>query len=411
MHEQVDVVIVGAGIAGSALAKGLTEAGHEVLVLERQRSYRDKVRGEVINCWGVVEARELGLEKILLDAGGGWAEKFVGFDETVAPEVAEANALALDDQLPGVPGVLDVGHPEACAAIASAAGAAGAEVLMGVQSVQVTPGETPTVTYALNGTKHVVRARLVVGADGRLSTTRRQAGISLTQTPPNSLGGGLLVDDLHRWPADTTSIGTEGDILYFVFPRPGGRARLYILHDSSEKGRFAGPDRNERFLDAFQLECIPGSDMFASATPATSAAFYPMNDAWTDRLVRDNVVLIGDAAGWTDPIIGQGLCMALRDARSVRDALVSNRIWSEAIFADYEAEHSTRRRRLTIAGSVRTLMGMTFTPEGARRRRAYAKAWPKDPVLAGTRLSIYRGPDGVPGESFEPSTIRAIQNL
>ncbi|MEU1211632.1 hypothetical protein ABZ424_04075 [Streptomyces sp. NPDC005790] len=33
---------------------------------------------------------------------------------------------------------------------------------------------------------------MIVGADGRTSTVRRQLGVSLTQAPPNSLGGGML---------------------------------------------------------------------------------------------------------------------------------------------------------------------------------------------------------------------------
>jgi flavin-dependent dehydrogenase len=41
-----DVVIVGAGIAGASLATVLARSGIEVVVLERQREYRDRVRGE-----------------------------------------------------------------------------------------------------------------------------------------------------------------------------------------------------------------------------------------------------------------------------------------------------------------------------------------------------------------------------
>ena len=42
MSETVDVVVVGGGIAGSALAGRLAEAGLEVLFLERQATYRDR---------------------------------------------------------------------------------------------------------------------------------------------------------------------------------------------------------------------------------------------------------------------------------------------------------------------------------------------------------------------------------
>ncbi|HVE95420.1 MAG TPA: FAD/NAD(P)-binding protein, partial [Pseudonocardiaceae bacterium] len=42
--KRLDVVVVGGGIAGSALATVLARDGYEVLVLERQTTYRDKVR-------------------------------------------------------------------------------------------------------------------------------------------------------------------------------------------------------------------------------------------------------------------------------------------------------------------------------------------------------------------------------
>jgi flavin-dependent dehydrogenase len=56
-----DVAIVGGGIAGASLAIVLARAGLHVLVVERQGEYRDRVRGEYMANWGVLEARELGL--------------------------------------------------------------------------------------------------------------------------------------------------------------------------------------------------------------------------------------------------------------------------------------------------------------------------------------------------------------
>jgi 2-polyprenyl-6-methoxyphenol hydroxylase-like FAD-dependent oxidoreductase len=228
------------------------------------------------------------------------------------------------------------------------------------------------------------------------------------QTPPNSLGGGLLVDELHDWPVDVTSIGTEGDLLYFVFPRSGGKARLYLLHDTAQKGRFSGPDRQRDFLSAFQFECIPGSEMFGTARPSGTCAFYPMNDSWTDRPYTEGAVLVGDAAGWTDPVIGQGLSVALRDARLVWDALRDTPQWTPAAFRQYAAERAERMSRLRVSGNVRTTINMTFTPAGAQRRIAYREAWPTDPVLAGSRLATFRGPFDVPAESFEPHVIERI---
>src|SRR5262245_65114007 len=81
----VDVVIVGGGIAGNALATVLARAGKMALVLERSSVYRDRVRGEFIQPWGVAEARRLGLEETLVRAGGTYHTRFVPYDETEEP--------------------------------------------------------------------------------------------------------------------------------------------------------------------------------------------------------------------------------------------------------------------------------------------------------------------------------------
>jgi squalene monooxygenase len=49
MSKSVDVVVVGAGIAGGALAAALVRGGKSVLVLERSTEYVDHVRGEYMH--------------------------------------------------------------------------------------------------------------------------------------------------------------------------------------------------------------------------------------------------------------------------------------------------------------------------------------------------------------------------
>jgi 2-polyprenyl-6-methoxyphenol hydroxylase-like FAD-dependent oxidoreductase len=253
-----------------------------------------------------------------------------------------------------------------------------------------------------------VSAGLVVGADGRTSSVRRQLRIALHETRIRSLLGGMLVDGLEAWPVDQMSLGTERDLFYFVFPRANGRARLYLLHDTAQRGRFAGPDRQTAFLDAFRFRCLPDADIFRAARPAGPCAFYPMNDTWTDGPYAPGVVLIGDAAGWNDPIIGQGLSVALRDVRLVADVVRAGRDRSAEAFAPYLQERRERMRRLRIAAEVQTALAATFTPAGAARRKAYNAVFRTDPVLGGPRLAPQLGPDNVPAEAFGPENLARI---
>ena len=218
----------------------------------------------------------------------------------------------------------------------------------------------------------------------------------------------MLVDGLDGWPADQMSLGTEGDLYYLVFPRARGRARLYLLHDLAQRGRFAGPDRQSTFLDAFRFRCLPDAEIFRAARPAGPCAFYPMNDTWIDDPRAPGVVLIGDAAGWNDPIIGQGLSIALRDVRMVADAVRAGPDRSIAAFTPYVRERRERMRRLRVAADIQTALVATFTPAGATRRAAFNAVFRTDPVLGGSRLAAQLGPENVPAEAFEPHTVARI---
>ena len=60
-----DIITVGGGLGGAALAKAMAEHGARVLVLEREKQFKDRVRGENIAPWGVAETQALGLYDLL----------------------------------------------------------------------------------------------------------------------------------------------------------------------------------------------------------------------------------------------------------------------------------------------------------------------------------------------------------
>ena len=76
-----DIITIGGGLGGAALAKVMADSGARVLVLESEPQFRDRVRGEVMLSWGVAEAKELGIYETMTAAGGReveWSEQTSG---------------------------------------------------------------------------------------------------------------------------------------------------------------------------------------------------------------------------------------------------------------------------------------------------------------------------------------------
>lgn len=406
--QALDVVIVGGGVGGSALAASLAQAGLAVVVLERETTFVDRVRGEWIAPWGVAEAKRLGLYGSLIAAGGHHLARMIGYDELLTPAQAEEATLVLTALVPDVPGPLCMQHVAIQNALIDLAATHGARIRRGVGEVAVTAGATPTVRYSHEGSEHRLSCRLVVGADGRSSSVRRQLGLALRENPMDHLISGLLVAGAEAWPDDVQAVGKIGDVMCLVFPQGQGRVRLYVDYDLTQRGRYSGETGAAALLRAFDHPCLPAGNALAAATAIGPCRAFPSQDAVLDQPAIDGAVLIGDAAGYTDPIWGQGLSMSLRDARLVRDLLLSQSAWSAATFAPYVAERRERMRRVMLETRFATTMYARFDPAALEiRARAMARLATR-PELGGYLAAAFCGPEGVPAEVFTEDYQRAI---
>lgn len=333
MPEQYDLIVVGGGLGGATLAKCLAEKGARVLVLERQEEFKDRVRGELVTPWGVAEAKQLGIYDLLR--------------ERIAHEVPwmdfhSGNTLVAHRDMIGTTPhqqpCLSFYHPALQDLLAQAAASSGAEVRRGVIVGEVRPGAPPTVVVQANGRIEEIRARLVVGADGRSSSVRASAGFEIRRDPEDMMIAGVLLDNV-RVHEDTAQIVMHSGIgqMTAIFPQGGGRVRSYLCFHSGTRPRYHGAGDIGRYFEACS-ETGVGSEVYAAAKVAGPLATFSGAETWVQHPYRAGVALLGDAAASSDPSWGQGLSLTLRDVRVLRDNLCAHQNWDAAGHA-YAAEH------------------------------------------------------------------------
>jgi 2-polyprenyl-6-methoxyphenol hydroxylase-like FAD-dependent oxidoreductase len=361
-----DIVVVGGGLGGASLGRAMAEHGARVLIVERERKFRDRVRGEGMHPWGVVEAERLGVLKPLLETCG---RPMRWWNIHAGPKLISRRDLVATTR--SVVGALDFYHPAMQQALLDAAEAAGAELWRPAEVVKVVPGTPPAAVVQTGAGQQRLEARLVVAADGRASRSRAWAGLLARRDPECLAIAGVLHAGLGL-PEDTVQMcanWSRGEAV-LIFPLGGGRFRSYLLYRRQGPLRPLTGDRHANdFLAACTTAGAP-ADWFASAQTIGSLASFDAADRWVDHPYRAGVVLIGDAAAASDPCFGCGLSLVLRDVRVLRDCLVSSDDWDAAAHA-YAAEHDRYYGALrTILGWMRDLYYEPGAEADARRARA-----------------------------------------
>jgi len=341
---------------------------------------------------------------VMMDAGAHITPVWKQYDEFAG----FAGEIPMGMFIEGIEGTLNLRHPVACQALFDAAGAAGANVVRGVRDVKLAGGSSPTVSYGVNNQRADVSASLVVGADGRQSTVRKQVGIELERAEAVSYIAGLLIDGLDGVPEDDVLCG-EGDRFFVMFHQGNGRARAYVCPGLSGQHRFSGPNGTQEFLAACNVKCYPWAEQVANATPIGPIATYPGDDTWTPSPYVDGVVLIGDAAGHNDPVIGQGLSIALRDARMVRDLVLNGARTADA-FTSYGEE---RMHRMAVLRYIADVIAVSQAEDADNRaaRRAFVgeRMATMDPEIMVLMMGAFGGPEHVPAEALDPEFIGRIR--
>ena len=378
--QSYDIITVGGGIAASSLAKAMAERGARVLLLEREKKFKDRVRGEAVVSWGVAEANELGICRLLKEKCAHDVPYVEG-----GSGLRDLRATTLQ-QLP----LLSFPHQVMQETLLAAAENAGAEVRRGISVEQIECGAEPAVIVNGNGHERI-SARLVVAADGRGSAARKWTGFPICEQSNDYYMAGVLL----------TNVRMSAEIFCAVFnpqlgawtglvPQAGGQFRAYLVYPKTMGYRLQGESMLSLFIGESAKAYTPIADYCAGAKSIGPLASFDVSDNWVEHPYRDGVALMGDAAATSDPTFGQGLSFALRGARVLRDELTNNSDW-EAAGHRYAEQH---QRSFHACHVVERWLRTLFQDPSREAAALRAKAMPliaEDPTRVPDH--IFSGPD------------------
>lgn len=303
---EADVVVVGGGIAGATTARLLGESGWGVIVLDKSRFPRDKPCGEGIMPTGVRLLHQLGILSRIPTAqqhvirGVRFVVGDVASVQGEFPDIGDGfraglgvTRLVLDELL--------LRHAQDHPNVEVHEGKA-------VTDLRSDRGAVEVLTNA-----HRYRCRLVVGADGLRSLVRSRLGLGLIRGRRQRFGirthfqlsPGTQLDDF---------VCVDQNASDQCFTTPVGKSELQValLLEKARMKPFAGR------VDLAFDECLaarPGlRAVLAGARRSSPILACGPFDAWPRDRVADRAVLVGDAAGYLDPLTGEGISLALQGA-------------------------------------------------------------------------------------------------
>ncbi len=341
MDSHADVVVVGAGPAGSAAAAWAARAGRDVLVIDAANFPRDKACGDGLTPRAVAELERLGLGEWLdarirhrgLRMSGFGGEVEVDWPGPSFPSTGSAVArVELDDRIRKV------------------AEESGARMRLGVKAVGVQHDSSTRVTSVTLADGTQVGCRELIVADGVRSTLGRVLGRRWHQETVYGIAArGYLATPRSEDPWLTSHLelrSPDGAVLPgygWIFPLGNGEVNIGVgaLSTSKRPAELALRPLMSYYTDLRREEWG-----FDGPPRAISSALLPMGGAVSGVAGR-NWMLIGDAAACVNPLNGEGIDYGLESGRMAADMLGSgdfSTAWPHALQSHYGAGFSVARR-------------------------------------------------------------------
>lgn len=327
-----DVLIAGAGPAGAVAAIVLARAGARVRLLDRAAFPRDKLCGDTVNPGTVGELRRLGLSQPVEEFG-------LRID---GMRVTGPSGVTVDGRYPdGLHGRAMLRRDLDWALLRQAI-AAGAEFESGVPvraPIVVESGAVKLVagvTVGAIGHARELRARVVIAADGRRSTLAFALGLARHPSGPRRWAIGAYYESAHG----LSSLGEmhirRGRYIG-VAPVPGGAANVCLVKPAHPRDQ---PLRDPAALLASELAGDPWlRDRFADARIIRPPVVLGPLAVDVSPAHFDGLLVAGDAAGFIDPMTGDGLSFAVRGGTLAAEAAL------EALKGGWSGVHGRLARR------------------------------------------------------------------
>jgi geranylgeranyl reductase family protein len=342
-----DVAIVGAGPAGSSAAIALARRGYDIVLVDKQQFPREKLCGDFINPinWPVFENLSVA-ERVLAQPHS----EVSGFRMTAySGEAAETSFKSAPQRR-----AIGLGLRRALLdqVLVERAAELGVSIRLGSRVEGLV--KTGRAWRVALGTEEILRAKLIIGADGRNSWIAQQLGMN---TSSSTHGRSIGFQTRLRAPG-----AAQGKIEIHLFP--GGYAGLVALGDGMVSLGLA-VDRatlpRARIDDFLFTECLPQNPhlriiLSRSERVAELRSAYPVYFS-RRRCYADGVVLAGDAAGVSEPISGEGVFFAMQSgllaAETLDQALRSGEVAADYLRRYEQACARAFRRRFILNSLLR----------------------------------------------------------
>ncbi len=304
-----EVAVVGAGPAGSSLALRLARSGVDVVLLDARSFPRSKPCGDCLSPGATPLLRELGVLPELRERDPGrltgWRVRSPGgtwFAGRFDPGRGRGPAVGLS--LP---------RRELDAALLSAARRAGARHLRSTRAVSLLRDGGRARGLRVRdgrGRERDLRARFVVGADGLRSTVARELGrVRRGRRRRIALVRRVRAAD---GPGRTGELRLGRDGVLGLAPAGGRRYNLTLVvpRDAAREVSRSRRDYFRRRLRGYGV-----GEWARAADPLSDVEITGPFEMKPERLTVPGALLVGDAAGYFDPLTGQGIFRALATAR------------------------------------------------------------------------------------------------